>query len=154
MIRSYRGALASASYSTISGVRWTDLLVEYSAKEISISPTFLVRKVTLEVPHDCGAALFMHGMYFWDPFLMKRRSPLDRVSSSTLIVFFLTISPSLTLLMGSLTLLWCVLALFRCYFFEISHVFDLLIFLRTQHSVNWQYFFQKSSLWRQQLSLC
>jgi hypothetical protein len=63
MIRSYIGALASVSYSTISGVRCTDLLVKYSAKEISISPTFLVRKVPLEVPHDCGAALFEHGVY-------------------------------------------------------------------------------------------
>jgi hypothetical protein len=63
------------------------LLMEYSAKEMSISPTFLVRKVPFEVPHDCGAALFVNGMYFWDPFLMKRRSPHEPVSSSTLIVF-------------------------------------------------------------------
>ncbi len=90
MVRSCRGALAPGSYSTISEVRCTDLLMEYSAKEISISPTFLVRKVPLEEPHDCGAALFVHGMYFWDSFLMKRMSPLDPVSSSTLIVFFLT----------------------------------------------------------------
>ena len=41
-IRSYMGALASESYSTISGVRWTDLLAEYSTKEMSMSPTFLV----------------------------------------------------------------------------------------------------------------
>ncbi len=88
MIRLYRGALAFWSYSTISGAKCTDLLVEYSAKEILISPTFLVIKVPLEVPHDCGAALFMHGMYVWNPFLMKRRSPLDPVSNSTLIVFF------------------------------------------------------------------
>ncbi len=40
MIRSYIGALAPASYSTISGVRWTDLLEEYSKKEMLISPTF------------------------------------------------------------------------------------------------------------------
>jgi hypothetical protein len=26
----------------------------------------------LEVPHNCGTALFTHGMYFWDPFLMKK----------------------------------------------------------------------------------
>jgi hypothetical protein len=78
------------------------LLVEYSTKEISISPTFLVRKVPLEVPHDCGAALFTHGIYFWDPFLMKRMSPLDPVSKRTHIVFFLTISPSLTSLMDSI----------------------------------------------------
>ncbi len=42
MIRSYIGALAPVSYSTISGVRWTDLLAEYSTKEMLISPTFLV----------------------------------------------------------------------------------------------------------------
>jgi hypothetical protein len=50
MIRSYIGAVAPASYSTISGVRWTDLLAEYSTKEMLISPTFLVWKVPLEVP--------------------------------------------------------------------------------------------------------
>ena len=42
MITLYRGALAPVSYSTMSGVRCTDLLLEYSTKEISISPTFLV----------------------------------------------------------------------------------------------------------------
>ena len=126
MIRSYTGALDSGSYSTISGVRCTDLLMKYSAKEISISPTFLVRKVALEVPHDCGAALFVHGMYFLDPFLMKRRSPLDPVSSHTLIVLFITIGPSLASLMGSLRPFWCNLALFRCFFFEFSHLFGLI----------------------------
>ncbi len=79
------------------------MLMDYSAKEMSISPTFLVRKVPLEVPNDCGAALFVYGMYFWDPFVMKRRSPLDPVSSSTLIVFFFTISPLLASLVGSLS---------------------------------------------------
>ncbi len=126
MIRSYRGALAPGSYSTISGIRCTDLLMEYSAKEISISPTFLVRKVPLEVPHDCGASLFVHGMYFWDPFLMKRRLPLDPVSNSTLIVLFLTISPLLTSLSGSLSPIWCNVAQFRCFFFEFSRLFDLI----------------------------
>jgi hypothetical protein len=43
-----------------------------------------VWKVPFEVPHDCSVALFMVGIYFWDPFLMKRRSPLDALSSSTL----------------------------------------------------------------------
>ena len=103
IIRSYKGAVAPASYSTMSGVRCTDLLSEYSAKERVISPTFLVLKVPFEVPHDCGAALLVHGMYFWDPFLMKRRSPLDPVSSSTLIVFSLTIGPLLASLAGSLS---------------------------------------------------
>ncbi len=45
IIRSYKGAVAPASYSTMSGVRCTDLLSEYSAKERVISPTFLVLKV-------------------------------------------------------------------------------------------------------------
>jgi hypothetical protein len=56
------------------------------------------------VPHGCGTARFNVGMYFWDPFRMKRRSPLDPVSSSTLIVLCLTISlslMSLTLLLSS-----------------------------------------------------
>ncbi len=130
MIRSYRGLLAPGSYSTISGVRCTDLLMEYSTKEISISPTFLVRKVPLEVPHNCGAALFVHGMYFWDPYLMKIRSPLGPVSSSTLIVFFLTISPSLASLAGPLSPIWCNLALFWCFFFKFSWLFDLIDFFR------------------------
>jgi len=43
-----------------------------------------VWKVLFEVPQDPAVALFMVGMYFWDPFLMKRRSPLDVLSSSTL----------------------------------------------------------------------
>ncbi len=125
MIRSYRGSLAPGSYSTVSGVRCTDLLMEYSAKEMSISSTFLVWKVPLEVPHDCGAALLVYGMYFCDPFLMKRRSPLDPVSSSTLIVFFLTICPSLASLVGSSSPIWCDLALFLYFFFEFSRLFDL-----------------------------
>jgi len=64
IIRSYKGAVAPASYSTMSGVMCTDLLSEYSAKERVISPTFLVLKVPFEVPHDCGTARFKVGMYF------------------------------------------------------------------------------------------
>jgi len=64
IIRSYKGAVAPASYSTMSGVRWTDLLGEYSTKERVISPTLFVLKVLFEVPHDCGTALFNVGMYF------------------------------------------------------------------------------------------
>jgi hypothetical protein len=99
MIRSYIGALAHAPYSTISGVRWTDLLAEYSTKEMLMSPTFLVLKVPLEVPHDCGTFLFTHGMYLWESFLMKSRSPLDPVSSSTLIIVS-AIIPLLASLLG------------------------------------------------------
>ncbi len=64
IIRSYKGAVASALYSTMSGVRWTDLLSEYSTKERVISPTLFVLKVPFEVPHDCGTARFNVGMYF------------------------------------------------------------------------------------------
>ena len=64
IIRSYKGAVAPASYSTMSGARCTDLLSEYSAKERVISPTFLVLKVPFEVPHNCGTARFKVGMYF------------------------------------------------------------------------------------------
>ena len=64
IMRSYIGAVAPASYSTMSGVRWTDLLSEYSTKERVISPTLFVLKVPFEVPHDCGTALFIVGMYF------------------------------------------------------------------------------------------
>ena len=63
IIRSYKGAVAPASYSTMSGVRCTDLLSEYSAKERVISSTFIVLKVPFEVPHDCGTARFKVGMY-------------------------------------------------------------------------------------------
>jgi hypothetical protein len=78
------------------------------------------------VPHDCGTALFIVGMYFLDPFLMKRRSPLDPVSSNTLIVFCLTISLLLTLLTGFLSPFRCILDQFRSLFFEFSHLFGLI----------------------------
>jgi hypothetical protein len=42
MIRLYRGALAPASYSSISGVNRTDLLAESSRKEMPNLPSFLV----------------------------------------------------------------------------------------------------------------
>ncbi len=64
IIRSYIGSEAPASYSTMSGVRWTDLLHEYSTKERVTSPTLFVLKVPFEVPHDCGTTLFIVGMYF------------------------------------------------------------------------------------------
>ncbi len=66
IIRSYKGAVAPASYSTMSGVKWIDLLSEYSTKERLTSPTLFVLnlKVPFEVPHDCGTARFTVGMYF------------------------------------------------------------------------------------------
>ena len=124
MIRSHICALAPLSYSTVSGVRWTDLLAEYSTKEMSISPTFFW-KVPLEVPHDCGAFLFANGMYLWEPILMKRRSPLDPVSSSTLIIV-LSIFPSLASLLDLPKPLWCDLDRFGCFFFEFSHFCGLI----------------------------
>jgi hypothetical protein len=51
-IRSYKGAVGPALYSTMLGVRWTDLLSEYSTKERVISPTLFVLKVPFEVPHE------------------------------------------------------------------------------------------------------
>ncbi len=42
MVRLYNGDGAPTSYSTILGVRRTDLLAEYSIKEMSIVPTFFV----------------------------------------------------------------------------------------------------------------
>jgi hypothetical protein len=59
-----KGAVAPDSYSTMSGVRWTDLLSEYSTKERVTSPTLFVLKVPFEVPHYCGTARFIVGMYF------------------------------------------------------------------------------------------
>ncbi len=64
IMRSYKGDVAPASYSTMSGVRWTDLLCEYSTKERVTSPTLFLLKVPFEVPHDCGTARFIVGMYF------------------------------------------------------------------------------------------
>jgi hypothetical protein len=107
------------------GVIWTDLLSEYSTKERVTSPTLFFLKVPFEVPHDCRTARFIVGMYFWDPFWTKRRSPLDPVSRSTLIVFCSTISILLvspTLLLSSL---WCFKDLFICFFFEFSLLFGL-----------------------------
>jgi hypothetical protein len=95
MIRSYNGGGPSLEYSNISGRRCTFLLAEYSTNESSTSPTFLVLKVPLEVLQDSGTALLTMGMYLLDPFSKKRRSPLDPVSRSTLIVLCLTISLSL-----------------------------------------------------------
>ncbi len=122
MIRLYKGVGAPALFSAISGVRWTDLLWEYSTKERLIAPTFFVCKVPFEVPHDCGTALFNVGMYFWDPFLMKRMSPLDPVSSNTLIVSSLTISLLLALLEGLLRPQWCFENLYGFFFFKFSPV--------------------------------
>ena len=64
IIRSYKGAVAPESYSTMSGTKLIDLLAEDSTKEREISPTFFVIKVPFEVPHDCGTALFNVGMHF------------------------------------------------------------------------------------------
>ncbi len=77
------------------------------------------------MPHDCGTARFIVGMYFWDPFWTKRRSPLDPVSSNTLIVLCLTINLSLVLLMVSLRPSWHFRGLFRPFFFEFSLLFGL-----------------------------
>ncbi len=52
MIRWYNGGGPPLEYSTISGRRCTFLLAKYSTKESSISPTFLVLKVSLEVLQD------------------------------------------------------------------------------------------------------
>jgi hypothetical protein len=61
-----------------------------------------------------------------DPFLIKRRSPLDPESSRTLIVLFLTFSPELIL--GSGILAWpeCVFLLFSSKLVQFSsNFFDL-----------------------------
>jgi hypothetical protein len=79
-------------YSIISRHRCTFLLAEYSTKESSTSPTFLVLKVRLEALHDSGTALLTMGMYLLDPFSKKRKSPLDPVSRRTLLVLCLTAS--------------------------------------------------------------
>ncbi len=62
---------------------------------ISISPTRLVAKVPLEVPHVRGVTLFTMCMYLEAPFLVKRRSLLDPESRRTLIAFLLATRPVL-----------------------------------------------------------
>ncbi len=57
---------------------------------------------------------------------MKSRSPLDPVSSNTLIVFCLTIGLLLTLLTGLLSPFRCLLDQFRSFFFEFSYLFGLI----------------------------
>jgi hypothetical protein len=57
---------------------------------------------------------------------MKRRSPLNPVLSSNLIVFCLTISLLLTLLTGLLSPFRCLLDQFRSFFFKFSHLFGLI----------------------------
>jgi hypothetical protein len=71
MIRWYNGGGLTQGCSTISGHRCTFLLTEYSTKESLTSPTFLVLKVLLEVPHDSRTALLKMGMHLLDPFSKK-----------------------------------------------------------------------------------
>jgi hypothetical protein len=54
MMRLYNGGGPYLEYSTMSGCRCTFLLAEYSTKESSTSPTFLVLKVPLEVSMILG----------------------------------------------------------------------------------------------------
>ena len=62
----------------------------------------------------------MVSMYFWDPFfLIKRRSPLDALSSSSLVV------PCWHRQMLLRSLSRCFLGLFIVFFFEFSRLFGL-----------------------------
>ncbi len=107
-------------YSMMSGCRCTFLLAEYSTKESSTSPTFLVLKVPLEVLHDSGTALLTTGMYLLDPFSKKKESPLDPVSRRTLIVLCLTISLLLMSFGGVLAFFRHFLDQFRPNFFNLD----------------------------------
>jgi len=49
---------------------------------VNYTHLFVWKGAVWSTTRPCGSPL--HGMYFWDPFLMKRRSPLDVLSSSTL----------------------------------------------------------------------
>jgi hypothetical protein len=122
IIRSYSGFGPPLGYSTISRRRCTLLIAESLMKESSISPTFLVLKVPLEVPHDSGTALFTLGMYLLDPFFKKRRSPLDPVSRRTLIVLCLTISLLLASSSGGWASFRCFLDQFRPNFFKLDPI--------------------------------
>jgi hypothetical protein len=120
MIRLYSGDGPPLEYSTISEHRCTFLLAEYSTKESSISPTFLVFKVPLKVLHDYGTALPTMGMYLLDPFSKKRRTPLDPVSRRTLIVLCLAISLSLVSSGGGCASVGCFSDQFRSNFFNLD----------------------------------
>jgi hypothetical protein len=65
-------------------------------------------------------------MHLLDPFLTKRRSPLDPESSKTLIVLFLTFSPELTLGSGVLAQSGCVFLLFSSKVVQFSSNFFVL----------------------------
>jgi hypothetical protein len=119
MSRSYNGGGPPLEYSTISGHRCTFLFAEYSTKESSTSPTFLVLKVPLEVLQDFGTTLLTTGMYLLDPFSKKRRSPLDLVSRRTLIVLCWTISLSLVSFGGGSASFRHFLDQFRSNFFNL-----------------------------------
>ena len=70
----------------MSGVSFTDLLAEYSIRMCQLHPPFCL-KGAFEVPHDRAAypsSWQVCTFDFWDPFLIKRRSLLDALSSSTL----------------------------------------------------------------------
>jgi hypothetical protein len=97
-------------------------LAEYSTKESSTSPTFLVLKVLLEVLHDSGTALLelSAGMYLLDPFSKKRRSPLDPVSRRNLIVLCLATSLLLASSGGGWDSFRRVLDQFRPNFFDLD----------------------------------
>jgi hypothetical protein len=130
IIRLYNCCGPLLGYSTISGCRCTFLLTEYSMKESSTSPTFLVLKVPLEVLHDSGTGLLTTGMYLLDPFSKKRRSPLDPVSRRTLIVLCLTTSLLLTSFGGGWASFRCFLDQFRPNFFDFdSNLVLLALFL-------------------------
>jgi hypothetical protein len=126
MIRSYNGGGPPLEYLTISGLRSTFLLAEYSTKESWTSPTFLVLKVPLEVLQDSGTALLTMCMYLLDPFSKKRRSPLDPVSRRTLRVLWLTISLSLVSFGGRSASFRHFLDQFRPNFFDLD---SKLVFL-------------------------
>jgi hypothetical protein len=120
MIRSYNGGGPPLEHSTISGRRCTFLFAEYSTKESSTSPTFLVLKGPFEVLQDSGKTLLTTGMYLLDTFSKKRRSSLDPVSRRTLIVLCLTISLSLVSFGGGSASFWHFLDQFRSNFFNLD----------------------------------
>ena len=75
-----------------------------------ISPTFFIRKVPLEVYHECGTVLSTVGMYLLDPFLMERRLLLDAVALELLYFKLLDIfnglSESIMMLFRSIEMLF------------------------------------------------
>jgi hypothetical protein len=108
MIRSYKGDGVPILYSTISGVSHTDLLAEYSIKEMSIVPTFLSERCRWMCPLIVAQPSSQLVCTFATLFYEKEVTTQSCVKQYPY-SFFFTICLLLTLLTGSLSPFRCLL---------------------------------------------